>query len=46
MSAGHIILTDVKDGMATITTADFFQSNDVIHVIDTVLTSTLDPQQK
>jgi uncharacterized surface protein with fasciclin (FAS1) repeats len=31
------MLTDAKGGMATITTADVFQSNGVIHVIDTVL---------
>jgi uncharacterized surface protein with fasciclin (FAS1) repeats len=34
---GKIMLTDEKGGMATITTADVFQSNGVIHVIDTVL---------
>src|SRR6266851_2803129 len=32
-----IMLTDAKGGMSTITTADVFQSNGVIHVIDTVL---------
>jgi uncharacterized surface protein with fasciclin (FAS1) repeats len=32
-----IMLTDEKGGMATITTANVFQSNGVIHVIDTVL---------
>ena len=37
MSGGNIMLTDAKGGMATITTADVFQSNGVIHVIDTVL---------
>jgi uncharacterized surface protein with fasciclin (FAS1) repeats len=37
VSGGKIILTDAKGGMATITTADVFQSNGVIHVIDTVL---------
>jgi uncharacterized surface protein with fasciclin (FAS1) repeats len=37
MSGGSITLTDAKGGMATITTADVFQSNGVIHVIDTVL---------
>jgi uncharacterized surface protein with fasciclin (FAS1) repeats len=36
-SGGKIMLTDVKGGMSTITTADVFQSNGVIHVIDTVL---------
>ena len=34
---GKIMLTDAKGGMATVTTADVFQSNGVIHVIDTVL---------
>ena len=29
--------TDAKGGMSTITTADVFQSNGVIHVVDTVL---------
>jgi uncharacterized surface protein with fasciclin (FAS1) repeats len=37
MSGGKIMLTDSKGGMATITTADVFQSNGVIDVIDTVL---------
>jgi uncharacterized surface protein with fasciclin (FAS1) repeats len=37
MSGGHIMLTDAKGGTATVTTADVFQSNGVIHVIDTVL---------
>ena len=37
MSGGKIMLTDAKGGMATVTTADIFQSNGVIHVIDTVL---------
>jgi uncharacterized surface protein with fasciclin (FAS1) repeats len=37
MSGGHIMLTDAKGGMATVTTADVFQSNGVIHVIDAVL---------
>jgi uncharacterized surface protein with fasciclin (FAS1) repeats len=37
MSNGQIMLTDAKGGMATVTTADVFQSNGVIHVIDTVL---------
>src|SRR6266446_5186817 len=36
-SGGKIMLTDAKGGIATITTADVFQSNGVIHVIDTVL---------
>ena len=37
MSGGSIMLTDEKGGMATVTTADVFQSNGVIHVIDSVL---------
>jgi uncharacterized surface protein with fasciclin (FAS1) repeats len=37
MSGKNIILTDAKGGTSTITTADVFQSNGVIHVIDTVL---------
>jgi uncharacterized surface protein with fasciclin (FAS1) repeats len=37
MKGGKIMLTDEKGGMATITTADVYQSNGVIHVIDTVL---------
>ncbi len=36
-SGGKIMLTDAKGGMATVITADVFQSNGVIHVIDTVL---------
>src|SRR5260370_31799607 len=36
-SGGKIMLTDAKGGMSTITTADVFQSNGVIHVIDTAL---------
>lgn len=34
---GKVILTDEKGGMATVTIADVYQSNGVIHVIDTVL---------
>jgi uncharacterized surface protein with fasciclin (FAS1) repeats len=37
MSGSSIVLTDEKGGTSTITTADVFQSNGVIHVIDTVL---------
>ena len=37
MSGGKIMLTDAKGGMATVTTADVFQSNGVIHVVDSVL---------
>jgi uncharacterized surface protein with fasciclin (FAS1) repeats len=37
MMGDQIMLTDAKGGMCTITTADVFQSNGVIHVVDTVL---------
>ncbi len=37
MSGGQIQLTDAKGDTATVTTANVFQSNGVIHVIDTVL---------
>jgi uncharacterized surface protein with fasciclin (FAS1) repeats len=37
MKNGKIVLTDEKGGMATITTANVYQSNGVIDVIDTVL---------
>ena len=37
MKGKKIMLTDEKGGMATITTANVFQSNGVIQVIDTVL---------
>ena len=36
-SAGMIVITDAKGGTANITTADVYQSNGVIHVIDSVL---------
>ncbi len=36
-SGATITLTDEKGGTATVTTADVFQKNGVIHVIDTVL---------
>ena len=36
-SKGMITLTDEKGGTSNITTADVFQSNGVVHVIDTVL---------
>ncbi len=36
-AGGVITITDAKGGTATITTADVYQSNGVIHVIDTVL---------
>jgi uncharacterized surface protein with fasciclin (FAS1) repeats len=34
---GKVILTDEKGGMSTVTIADVYQSNGVIHVVDTVL---------
>jgi uncharacterized surface protein with fasciclin (FAS1) repeats len=34
---GKIVLTDAKGGTSTVTIADVFQSNGVIHVVDTVL---------
>jgi len=34
---GKVMLTDEKGGMATVTIADVFQSNGVIHVVDSVL---------
>ena len=37
MKGGKIMLTDEKGGMATVTTANVYQSNGVIDVIDTVL---------
>ncbi|CAN5641544.1 fasciclin domain-containing protein [soil metagenome] len=37
LSGKNVILTDAKGGTATVTTADVYQSNGVIHVIDTVL---------
>ena len=37
MTGSIITLTDEKGGTATITTADVFQKNGVIHVIDSVL---------
>lgn len=36
-SKGMITLTDDKGGTANVTTADVFQSNGVVHVIDSVL---------
>ncbi len=35
--AGGISLTDEKGGVSNVTTADVYQSNGVIHVVDTVL---------
>src|SRR5579871_2806743 len=34
---GKVILTDEKGGMATVTIADVYQSNGVIHLVDSVL---------
>jgi len=37
MSGGKVMLKDEKGGMAWVTISDVYQSNGVIHVIDTVL---------
>jgi uncharacterized surface protein with fasciclin (FAS1) repeats len=37
LSDGKVILTDEKGGMSTVTIADVYQSNGVIHVVDSVL---------
>jgi len=37
MAGGNVVLTDAKGGTATVTTADVYQSNGVIHVVDSVL---------
>jgi uncharacterized surface protein with fasciclin (FAS1) repeats len=37
MDMGKLILTDEKGGTSTVTIADVYQSNGVIHVVDTVL---------
>ena len=34
---GHVVLTDAKGGMSTVTIPNVYQSNGVIHVVDTVL---------
>ncbi len=34
---GKVVLTDAKGGTSTVTIADVYQSNGVIHVVDTVL---------
>ena len=34
---GHVILTDAKGGMATVTIPNVYQSNGVIHVVNAVL---------
>ncbi|MFO6447899.1 fasciclin domain-containing protein [Erythrobacter sp. NE805] len=36
VEGGKVVLTDAKGGKATVTQADVFQSNGVIHVTDTV----------
>ncbi|MEL7729066.1 fasciclin domain-containing protein [Citromicrobium bathyomarinum] len=36
MMGGNVVLVDEKGGIATVTQADVFQSNGVIHVTDTV----------
>ena len=33
----HIMLTDTKGGVSKVTIADVYQSNGVIHVVDSVL---------
>jgi uncharacterized surface protein with fasciclin (FAS1) repeats len=37
IDGSSVILTDAKGGKATVTTADVYQSNGVVHVIDSVL---------
>lgn len=37
MKGGKLVLTDEKGGTSTVTIANVFQSNGVIHVVDTVL---------
>jgi uncharacterized surface protein with fasciclin (FAS1) repeats len=37
MKGKHVVLTDEKGGMSMVTTANVYQSNGVVHVIDTVL---------
>ena len=37
VSNGKVVLTDEKGGMAAVTIADVYQSNGVIHVVDSVL---------
>jgi uncharacterized surface protein with fasciclin (FAS1) repeats len=37
MNDGKLVLTDEKGGTSTVTIANVFQSNGVIHVVDTVL---------
>jgi uncharacterized surface protein with fasciclin (FAS1) repeats len=37
MDGGNIVLRDEKGGTSTVTTADVYQSNGVIHVVNAVL---------
>jgi uncharacterized surface protein with fasciclin (FAS1) repeats len=37
LTGGKVMLTDEKGGMSTVTIADVYQSNGVIHVVDSVL---------
>jgi uncharacterized surface protein with fasciclin (FAS1) repeats len=37
IEGGKVVLTDAKGGKSTVTIADVYQSNGVIHVVDTVL---------
>jgi len=37
LDGSSVVLVDEKGGKATVTTADVYQSNGVVHVIDSVL---------
>jgi uncharacterized surface protein with fasciclin (FAS1) repeats len=37
MQGDHVVVTDTKGNTATVTTANVYQSNGVIHVVDKVL---------
>ena len=37
MQGDAVVIVDAKGGMSTVTTANVYQSNGVIHVVDTVL---------
>jgi uncharacterized surface protein with fasciclin (FAS1) repeats len=37
MRGGDVVITDAKGNMGTVTVADVYQSNGVIHVVDHVL---------
>jgi len=37
IQGGKAVLTDEKGGMSTVTIANDYQSNGIIHVVDTVL---------